>query len=580
MISHCHLQHQFQEHQFEQLQITSQMKYLPDVMGHHPTQMNDAPHMITSSTPLAALQSNGPRLMGEGNLISGPQDPLHMVQEFDSHMINGVMMPKQQTQHQQQQHFVYSQPARHIIQPIEVQPVNHHQVCPSGQLVQNQSKPKRNSTGKTLSDLERSTVRSKQNHARAASDGATNIVVQTQVITTSSGQQIEVTQPERRTAHNAIERRYRSSINDKIVELKNIVAGNEAKLNKSAVLRKAIEYITNLEQINKKLKEEIMTIRISNSSSSRGYDNGDDQNHSSSHVHQQCDLVPDGSNNTSTNHNHTYHHHHQLIDDGHQHQNLVNETLIDTNHNNHHTQDVNMNNQQHQHHSIEDSYNLIESSMNMYHHSNMHPQHQQADVQTTLDHNNSEDHQEIQQHHLYTSDDQINGQQVTFMTSHQINHPDEFGHRRNNSSSSPDQSGIKAEPDSRAHTPPTGQQHQQQLIENQTTGDAGNQSATNGDQNEQEVENHISANQDHQVHPQQSVGLDSEPDCHHQHQHQHQQHQHQHQHHHQHQHQQQQQAPGQQMVGVSDNSNVFLSFKDHLPEWPQWKNWWFGRDHS
>ncbi|XP_036924636.1 sterol regulatory element-binding protein 1 isoform X1 [Sturnira hondurensis] len=66
---------------------------------------------------------------------------------------------------------------------------------------------------------------------------------------------------EKRTAHNAIEKRYRSSINDKIIELKDLVVGTEAKLNKSAVLRKAIDYIHFLQQSNQKLKQENLSLR-------------------------------------------------------------------------------------------------------------------------------------------------------------------------------------------------------------------------------------------------------------------------------------------------------------------------------
>uniref|UniRef100_A0A670ZPD6 Sterol regulatory element-binding protein 1 n=1 Tax=Pseudonaja textilis TaxID=8673 RepID=A0A670ZPD6_PSETE len=67
---------------------------------------------------------------------------------------------------------------------------------------------------------------------------------------------------EKRTAHNAIEKRYRSSINDKISELKVLVVGTEAKLNKSAILRKAIDYIRYLKQTNQKLKGENMALKM------------------------------------------------------------------------------------------------------------------------------------------------------------------------------------------------------------------------------------------------------------------------------------------------------------------------------
>ncbi|XP_062603205.1 sterol regulatory element-binding protein 1-like [Saccostrea cucullata] len=67
---------------------------------------------------------------------------------------------------------------------------------------------------------------------------------------------------EKRTSHNAIEKRYRLSINDKITELKDLVAGTEAKLNKSAILKKAIDYIRYLVNTNNRLKQENMALKL------------------------------------------------------------------------------------------------------------------------------------------------------------------------------------------------------------------------------------------------------------------------------------------------------------------------------
>ncbi|XP_053658131.1 sterol regulatory element-binding protein 2 [Anopheles marshallii] len=66
----------------------------------------------------------------------------------------------------------------------------------------------------------------------------------------------------KRSAHNAIERRYRTSINSCIVELKNIVVGVDAKLNKSAILRKAIDHIRYLQKQNNLLKQENMAYKM------------------------------------------------------------------------------------------------------------------------------------------------------------------------------------------------------------------------------------------------------------------------------------------------------------------------------
>ncbi len=65
----------------------------------------------------------------------------------------------------------------------------------------------------------------------------------------------------KKTSHNAIEKKYRSSINDKINELKDRVAGPGAKLQKSGILRKALDYITNIENVNTRLCDENKMLR-------------------------------------------------------------------------------------------------------------------------------------------------------------------------------------------------------------------------------------------------------------------------------------------------------------------------------
>ncbi|XP_030649907.1 sterol regulatory element-binding protein 2 [Chanos chanos] len=79
-----------------------------------------------------------------------------------------------------------------------------------------------------------------------------------------AGQGGAVKEGERRTTHNIIEKRYRSSINDKILELRDLVMGNDAKMHKSGVLRKAIDYIKYLQQVNHKLRQENLALKMAN----------------------------------------------------------------------------------------------------------------------------------------------------------------------------------------------------------------------------------------------------------------------------------------------------------------------------
>ncbi|KER32871.1 hypothetical protein T265_01157 [Opisthorchis viverrini] len=68
----------------------------------------------------------------------------------------------------------------------------------------------------------------------------------------------------RRAPHNAIEKRYRASINGRIDELRKILIPyptSDAKMNKSAVLRQAIDRIRELQEMNERLQAEVLTLR-------------------------------------------------------------------------------------------------------------------------------------------------------------------------------------------------------------------------------------------------------------------------------------------------------------------------------
>jgi len=67
--------------------------------------------------------------------------------------------------------------------------------------------------------------------------------------------------PAKRSSHNDIEKRYRSSINSKIDELRDLLVGPDSKLQKAAVLKKAINYINFLTNVNRRLKIENHLLR-------------------------------------------------------------------------------------------------------------------------------------------------------------------------------------------------------------------------------------------------------------------------------------------------------------------------------
>lgn len=189
---------------------------------------------------------------------------------FDSPTIRHLLQQKSQNRVQD---LPTQSGQRIILQPVVAQSNGANILVQAttvgGQQIFLQASPSQNvaKIEPTTTDLTRSTyspeidVRS-TSHYNMHHQKCSDFQIKPDVLPPDNAKSCQPKKPERKSAHNIIEKRYRSSINDKIIELKNIVAGEEAKMNKSLILRKAIEYIRFLQNQNIKLKQENMKLKM------------------------------------------------------------------------------------------------------------------------------------------------------------------------------------------------------------------------------------------------------------------------------------------------------------------------------
>jgi len=225
-------------------------------------------------TTSATVQTSPIRIQAQQNstqnLLLQSQLAQHLIQTTQPKQQKIIVQQVPQTQSQPQQIIINAQPA-----PQQVQTVGQVNIQQLQQLLQLQNLVKTEPQQTSIVTITTNPVTSVTTPVQNVVTSGNTLLSTTMPIqvvdsekvpinriSSTSKSPVQLPKGEKRTAHNAIEKRYRLSINDKINELKDLVMGKEAKLNKSAVLRKAIEYIKFLNQANQKLKAENMALKM------------------------------------------------------------------------------------------------------------------------------------------------------------------------------------------------------------------------------------------------------------------------------------------------------------------------------
>ncbi|CAD5120264.1 DgyrCDS8833 [Dimorphilus gyrociliatus] len=225
------------------------------------------PNQVNTSTLVNLLQN--------GSSVLQPQPQPQQIQEQILQALQVLInkeAEKKQHEEQQKASLLQSQLARHLAADSP-QPTTAAQTS-STQIIIKQV-PMLSKTPVVKQEARPNVVSLSSNAPTKVTNSGSTIVttLPVQVVDTTANEKLPIhrlqtshkpvcVKGEKRTAHNAIEKRYRLSINDKILELKDLVAGSEAKLHKSAVLRKAIDHIRCCHSQIERLKKENMQLRM------------------------------------------------------------------------------------------------------------------------------------------------------------------------------------------------------------------------------------------------------------------------------------------------------------------------------